>query len=75
VRNLDLQPIDIGTYGGHFIAALPVAAGTIDLLGWGALQSGRWGNLTQRSGAFSAEVGFQPHFAPKIRPWLRGGYF
>lgn len=75
VRSLDLQPIDIGTYGGHFIAAIPAGAGTVDLLAWGALQSGRWGTLTQRSGAGSLEVGFQSHFAPAVRPWIRGGYF
>jgi hypothetical protein len=74
-RNLDLQPIDIGTYGGHFIAALPTSAGTVDLVGWGALQTGRWGALTQRSAAGAAEIGFQPHFAPAVRPWIRGGYF
>jgi hypothetical protein len=75
IRSLDLQPIDIGTYGGHFIAALPVAAGTMDLLGWGALQTGRWGALTQRSGAGAIEAGFQPDIAPSVRPWIRGGYF
>lgn len=75
IRNLDHQPIDIGTYGGHFIAALPSAAGTFDLLGWGALQTGRWGALTQRSAAGAVEGGFQPHLASSVRPWIRGGYF
>jgi len=74
-RSLDLQPIDIGTYGGHFIAAVPGPGGTFDLLGWGALQTGRWGTLTQRSAAGSAELGFQPHIAASVRPWIRGGYF
>ena len=66
--------IDIGTYGGNIIVAAPTSAGTFDLLGWGVLQSGRWGSLTQRSGAFSAEGGWQPNFAPRLRPWIRGGY-
>ena len=75
VRALDSKPVDIGTYGGHFIAALPAGAGTLDLVGWGALQSGRWGTLTQRSAAGAIEAGFQPHIAPSVRPWIRGGYF
>jgi hypothetical protein len=70
----DLRSIDIGTYGGHFIMSTPTAAGTFDLLGWGVLQSGRWGLLTQRSGAASLEAGWQPHFASPVRPWLRGGF-
>jgi len=75
VRANDLGGIDIGTYGGHFIQAMPTAAGTFDLLGWGALQTGRWGSLTQRSGAGAVQAGFQPKIAKAVRPWLRGGYF
>jgi Alginate export len=66
--------IDIGTYGGNIILAAPTSAGTFDLLGWGVLQSGRWGDLTQRAGAFAAEGGWQPNVAEKLRPWIRGGY-
>ena len=36
------------------------AAGPVDLLFWGALQSGSWGTQTQRAGAFAAEAGWQP---------------
>jgi hypothetical protein len=75
VRNQDFAGIDIGTYGGHYIVAIPTAAGPVDLLGWGALQSGRWGVLTQRSGAGALEGGIQPHFASRLRPWFRAGYF
>jgi hypothetical protein len=67
--------IDIGTYGGHFILAAPTNSGTFDLLGWGALQSGRWGVLTQRAGAVAAEGGWQPNFGQSVRPWIRGGYY
>ena len=73
VRATDLGGISIGTYGGHFIMAAPTAAGTFDLLGWGVLQSGSWGRLTQRSGAGSFEGGWQPTFASRVRPWIRGG--
>ena len=69
----DLGGISIGTYGGHFIMAAPTALGTFDLLGWGVLQSGSWGRLTQRSGAGSFEGGWQPTFASRVRPWIRGG--
>lgn len=75
VRATDHAGIDIGTYGGHFILAAPSSVGTFDLLGWGALQNGRWGVLTQRSGAGAFEGGFQPNIAPRLRPWFRGGFF
>lgn len=75
VRAHDLDGIDIGTYGGHYIQEIPTVIGTFDLLGWGALQTGRWGLLTQRSGAGAVEAGFQPAILKPVRPWLRGGYF
>jgi hypothetical protein len=75
VRAADKGGIDIGTYGGHFIMATPTSAGTFDLLGWGALQSGRWGDLTQRSGAGAVEGGYQPKSAERVHPWFRGGYY
>ncbi len=59
----DLGGINIGTFGGNYIQAIPTAAGTFDLLGWGVLQTGRWGLLTQRSGAGATEIGFQPKIA------------
>ncbi len=76
VRTTDLKAINIGTYGGHFILAAPTnSAGEFDLLGWGALQNGSWGKLTQRSGAGAIEGGWQPAFAGVVRPWIRGGYY
>lgn len=75
VKAKDLAGIDIGTYGGHYIQAIPTAVGIFDVLGWGALQSGRWGSQTQRSGAGAVEVGYQPKIVKAVRPWLRGGYF
>jgi hypothetical protein len=71
----NLGGIDIGTFGGHYVQAILTNIGIIDLLGWGALQTGKWGSLTQRSGAGSAEAGLQPKILPKLRPWLRAGYF
>ncbi len=75
VRAADLQPINLGTYGGHVIAALPTSAGTFDVLGWGALQSGSWGTQNQRSSAFAGQAGYQPNIWESLRPWIRGGYF
>src|ERR1035438_7212456 len=74
-RATDLGGIDIGTYGGHFIMATPTSGGTFDLLGWAELQSGRWGVLTQRSGAGAIEGGFQPRFGASVRPWFRTGHY
>jgi hypothetical protein len=74
-KNRDLTGISIGTYGGHYIQTTPTGAGAIDLLAWGALQSGRWGALTQRSGAAALEGGIQPRMAQTLKPWFRIGYF
>jgi hypothetical protein len=75
VRAGDLSAINIGTYGGHFIDALPTTAGKFDFLAWGAWQNGSWGNQTQRAGAGALEAGFQPNIWEKVRPWFRGGYY
>jgi hypothetical protein len=71
----DFGGINIGTYGGHFILVAPSSSGSFDLLGWGALQSGTWGELTQKSGAGTVEAGWQPKFGESVRPWFRGGYY
>jgi hypothetical protein len=75
VRAKDLQAINIGTYGAHFIMDAITKSGTFDLLGWGALQNGSWGTQRQASAAGALEAGFQPNFAPSVRPWFRAGYF
>ena len=74
VRSADTEHINIGTYGGHWLQTIPSPLGTADLLFWGALQTGSWGRLAQRSGAFAAEAGWQPKVLHAVRPWLRGGY-
>ncbi len=74
VRRADTGHINIGTYGGHYIHTLPTTAGSIDLLAWGALQSGSWGVLNHKAGAVALEAGFQPAIFPRLKPWLRGGY-
>ena len=74
-RSTDLGGINIGTYGAHFILSAPrSSSGTFDLLGWGALQNGSWGELKRRPCAASIEGGWQPAFASRLRPWIRGGF-
>jgi len=73
-RAADLANIRTGAFGAHYIHTHPTAAGAIDFTLWGAAQSGRWGRLDHRAGAFLAEFGFQPaNLAWK--PWFRGAYY
>lgn len=74
VRNGDKENILIGTFGGHTVHDFTYSAGTLDVLGWGAVQTGRWGTQRQQAYAFDFEGGFQPAIWPKWRPWIRGGY-
>ncbi|MCX6625809.1 MAG: alginate export family protein [Acidobacteria bacterium] len=74
VRTSDIGPINIGTFGGHYIHTVDTSAGRFDGLAWLALQTGSWGRLTQRAGAFAVEGGWQPRFLSQLKPWLRGGY-
>src|SRR5262249_54129438 len=75
VRRSDLGNIRINTFGGHTLHAFATPAGTIDLLLWGAGQTGRWGAEKHRAGAFDVEGGIQPKILPKIKPWLRAGHY
>ena len=74
VRRGDLANIRIETFGGHSLHAIETKPGTLDLLVWAAVQTGRWGSQAQRAGAFDAEAGFQPKIAQALKPWLRGGF-
>ena len=73
-RTADTGSIAIGTYGGHYLQVIPTPAGPVDVLAWGAVQTGSWGALTQRAGAFAAEAGWQPMGLDVLKPWIRGGY-
>lgn len=73
-RRGDTENIRINTFGGHSLHALTTGPGTVDLVAWGAVQTGRWGTQQQLSYAFDLEGGFQPAILPKLRPWLRGGF-
>jgi hypothetical protein len=74
VRKGDTENIHLQTWGGHSLHAFTKKAGTIDLLGWVAVQTGRWGTQTQRAYALDFEGGFQPAMLAKLKPWVRGGY-
>jgi hypothetical protein len=67
-RTADRGDISVTTVGAHYIKTL----GQADLLAWGALQGGDWGNLSHRAGAFALEAGYQPKNS-KLKPWLRVG--
>jgi len=74
VRAADLGEIEIATYGADYAQVLHAStAGTFDALAWGVLQGGSWGSLTQRSGAFVGEFGWQPP-VKKLKPWVSAGY-
>jgi len=74
VRQADTENILLTTFGAHSVHAITTQPGTIDLLGWGAVQTGRWGVEQQRAFAFDFEGGFQPAILPKLKPWVRGGF-
>jgi hypothetical protein len=74
-RQRDLGNIRIGTLGGHWIHKAESSIGTLDGMAYGLGQSGRWGRLDHRAWVFDAEAGWQPMFLPKIKPWIRAGYF
>ena len=74
LRSADHDHIRIGTYGADYVHIFNTQNhGKFDFLFWGAVQNGSWGLLTQRSGAFVGEAGWQPivHF---LNPWFRAGY-
>jgi hypothetical protein len=75
VRNTDLANIRIGTYGAHVVTAAKTGSGTFDVMAEFALQNGRWGVQQHRAGMADIEAGFQPAVLPRLKPWLRGGYY
>ncbi len=73
IRRGDLANIRIDTFGGHSLHAVETGGGPIDVVLWGAAQTGRWGVQSHRAGAVDVEGGYQPKALPKLKPWLRGG--
>lgn len=73
-RNADRSSIDVLTVGGHWAAVRTMGRATMDLLGWGAYQTGSWGALDHAAAAVAAEAGLQ-HTALPWNAWLRAGLF
>jgi hypothetical protein len=74
VRALDFGKIEIATTGGDYVQVLNTAkSGKFDFLVWGVVQTGSWGALTQRAGAFVGEFGWQPP-VNSWKPWISAGY-
>lgn len=74
VRAADHWDIQIGTYGGNYLHVFNTpSAGKFDFVIWGAAQTGSWGLLEHRAGAFVGEFGWQPPMKT-LKPWLSAGY-
>jgi len=74
VRSGDTENIRIDTFGGHSIHSITTASGTIDLVAWGAVQTGRWAAQRQRAYGFDFEGGWQPKILASVKPWLRAAF-
>jgi hypothetical protein len=70
-RSADRGAVRIGSFGGHYLRTL----GRFDVLLWGVGQAGTWGSQSHRAWAAAAEMGWQAPVLPKLKPWLRAGYF
>jgi hypothetical protein len=74
VRTLDSDDIQVFTLGGNYIQDFDTTSGKFDVLAWGAIQGGDWGQQDHSGNAFAFEGGYQPKNV-KWRPWLRAGYY
>lgn len=72
-RTADNESIGVWTLGTHWAQVWKSKAGRADLLLWGAVQGGEWGQLSHEAFALAAEAGFQ--FPTMWRPWVRIGYY
>lgn len=73
LRTLDLQDLSVHTFGAHLIHLIKMQGGTLDLVGWGAYQTGEWGALDHNAYSIVAEAGYK--FTDVAgTPWIRGGY-
>jgi hypothetical protein len=73
-RTADTESIALGTFGGNIVQVASTPAGPVDLLFWGVVQTGSWGTLSHRAGAYAVEAGWQPAALGRLRPWIRAGY-
>jgi hypothetical protein len=73
-READDDALRVTTIGAHLLQLIPTPSGPVDLLLWGALQTGAWGALDHAATAAALEVGIQPRLRG-LRPWVRVGLF
>lgn len=74
LRAADLGKLEIATWGADYVHVFnSINSGKYDFLVWGAVQTGSWGNLTQRAGSFVGEAGWQPP-VKVLKPWVSAGY-
>jgi hypothetical protein len=74
VRQADHQDILLGTFGADYLQVFNTStADKFDFLLWGVLQTGSWGNQSDRAGAFVGEFGWQPPVR-HLAPWISAGY-
>ena len=74
VRQADHQDILLGTFGADYLQVFNTSTvGKFDFLLWGGVQTGSWGNQSDRAGAFVGEFGWQPP-VKRLAPWLSAGY-
>jgi hypothetical protein len=74
VKVADNDSIALFTYGADYAHVFKTAsAGTFDVIGYLAGQTGSWGTLSQSASTAFGEFGWQPK-EPVLKPWLRVGY-
>ena len=74
VRAGDKGKIEVGTYGFDYAHVYHAErTGNFDVLFWGAIQSGAWGNQSQHADSFVVETGWQPPLK-SVKPWFSLGY-
>jgi hypothetical protein len=74
LRSTDKFHIRLATYGVDYAHVLKTEnRGEFDFVVWGVLQSGSWGEQTQKAGAFVGEFGWQPP-VHVLKPWFSAGY-
>ncbi|MGH7584614.1 MAG: alginate export family protein [Gemmatimonadales bacterium] len=73
VRSADSTEVSFTVLGGHVLQEFATRAGTVDLLGWGAIQAGDWGRQSHLAWSAAIEAGIQPAILPALQPWLRAG--
>ncbi len=73
-RQRDFGNIRIGTFTAHYMHSAGTRAGSFNVLGWAAVQTGRFGSLDHRAAAVNVEGGWQPPVLPRLKPWLEGGF-